>query len=124
MNCLSCTGIRYLEGNVCQTKCSLGLYGVLSSHTCESDCEDQYFQHDIDRLCYLICPSGFFGDVENKKCTSDCSEGRFSNPKTVRCDYCDFNCLNCNEIAKNCVGCKYSWLIGDECFNPYCNFFY
>lgn len=121
--CTSCTGTRYLEGNTCTKLCSLGLFGVASSHECLSDCEDYFFQHDVDRLCYLICPSGFYGNVFTKKCVASCPDGMYNDPLTIRCEYCDFNCLTCSGSTKNCLICKYSWLVGFFCNSPSCMIF-
>ncbi len=118
--CTSCTGTRYLEGSTCTSLCSLGLYGVASSHQCLNDCEDQYFQHDVDRICYLICAVGYFGDVHTKKCIANCPDGRYGDPSTIRCEYCDFNCETCSGSKFNCITCKHLWLEGVSCANPSC----
>ena len=118
--CISCTGKTYLEGSTCKVKCSLGNYGVASSHKCLSDCEDKYFQHDVDRLCYLICAVGYFGDVLTKKCIATCPDGRYADPSTIRCEYCYFNCGTCSGTKSNCITCKYPWLIGVSCVIPTC----
>ena len=122
--CTSCTGNLYLDGNDCTTLCPLGTYGVASSNECLSDCQDSYFQNDIDRLCYLICPSGYYGNVQTKKCTSSCPLGTYQDSQTVRCEFCDFNCLTCTGSASNCESCKYSWLVGSTCAATSCKINY
>lgn len=125
--CLSCTGNRYLESNVCKTLCSVNHYGVYSTHTCELDCEDYYFKHLVDRLCYQICPSGYFGNVLTKFCVSLCPDGMYADSRTVRCQYCDFKCGKCSSSPTNCDTCKQTWLVGSSCANPSCTnfrFFY
>lgn len=120
LNCTSCTGNRYLENFNCTTLCSLGLFGVYSCHECLTDCEDYYFQHDVDRLCYIVCPSGYYGDVTTKKCVSSCPIGTYKDPITIRCEYCDFNCFNCSGSVKNCLSCKYNYLEELTCDPPSC----
>lgn len=118
--CTSCVDIRFLEGSNCTKICSPGLYGVYSIHKCLSDCEDSYFKHDVDRLCYLVCPTGFYGDVRTKKCVAECPDGMYRDPLTIRCEICDFDCLKCTGDSSNCIECQYPWLEGNFCTPPSC----
>ena len=123
-HCLTCTGNRYLDSTTssCVTLCPLGTYGVADCNECLSDCEDDYFQNDADRLCYQVCPSPLYGNVETKKCVATCPDGMYQDSTTIRCQFCDFNCATCAGSATNCLTCKYTWLVGLTCANPSCLF--
>lgn len=126
LTCTSCSGIRYLSGSTCYTKCPLPYYAVPGTNNeknlCKADCPDSQFKYDVDRTCKTECPNPYYGNPQTKMCENPCPSGMYKNSATQRCALCDFNCQTCSGSAISCDSCKYEWTkSGTSCVIPTSN---
>lgn len=124
LHCDTCKEPRYLTAtNECVLKCPIPKYEIDETHTCEDDCPDSKFKHDIDRKCYLTCPLGYYGNVQTKMCVDTCPDGMWADKVRSLCKFCQLNCKKCSGSETACGNvCSRDWLIGATCSNPSCKF--
>lgn len=107
-DCLSCSGSRYLYGNMCLTDCLEGKYGKSSTKTCENcnslckTCQTP----DGPNTC-LSCEVPRY--LKSNTCQTSCNSNEYEDDANKQCASCHPSCTTCfNSLSTSCLSCSSS----------------